>query len=113
MPLTQVTRRPPPLRFADLSQPMQFWELETQQAAPMQKVDTSAGNETANPPAAGLDVTTGQTNQNQELTYLKTSADGNTFTLEGPNLPLGPYTLTAQGQFFKIKSDGTDWYRSG
>jgi|SRR5580693_80673 hypothetical protein len=112
MPTTQVTRRPPPLRFADLSQPMQFWELETQQSAPLNKVDTSKGSYTEAPPAAGLDTTTGQTNQNQEITYIKVSADANTFTLEGNNLPLGPYTLTAQGQVLKIKSDGTDWYKS-
>lgn len=112
MPTSQTTRRPPPLRFAELSEPMKYWELETQQAAPMQKVDTSAGDETANPPAAGLDTTTGQTNQNQEITYVKTSADANTLTLAGSNLPLGPYTLTAQGQVLKIKSDGTFWWKS-
>lgn len=112
MPTTQITRRPPPLRFADLSQPMQFWELETQQSAPLNKVDTSNGSYTEAPPAAGLDTTTGQTNQNQEITYIKISADDNTFTLKGANLPLGPYTLTALGGSFKIKSDGTDWYKS-
>lgn len=112
MPTTKVTRRPPPLRFADLNKAMQAWELETQQAAPLHKVDTSAGNETQTPPAAGLDATTGQTNQNQEITYVKVSADANVFTLEGDNLPLGPFMLTTQGQVLKIKSDGTDWFRS-
>jgi hypothetical protein len=91
---------------------MKYWELETQQAAPLVKVDTSAGSEIQAPPAAGLDNTTGQTNQNSELTYVKVSADGNTFTLEGPNLPLGPYVLTTQGQVLKIKSDGVDWWKS-
>jgi hypothetical protein len=113
MATTQTTRRPPPLRFAsDLSQPMQFWELETQQAQPLNKIDTSEGSYSEAPPAAGLDTTTGQTNQNQELTYVKVSADANTFTLKGPNLPFGPYTLTAQAQFLKIKSDGTEWLRT-
>ena len=91
---------------------MNYWELETQGANPLRTVDTSAGSYTENPPPAGLNESTGQTNQNQEITYVKKSADPNTFTLEGSNLPLGPYILTAQGQVLKIKSDGTDWWKS-
>jgi hypothetical protein len=112
MPTTQTVRRQPPLRNANLSEPMQYWELETQQAAPLIKVDTSAGSFSEAPPSAGTNQSTGQTNQNQEITYIKTSSDANTFTLAGPNLPLGPYTLTAQGGILKIKSDGTDWWKS-
>jgi hypothetical protein len=92
--------------------PLQYWELETQQAAPLHKVDTSAGSYGEAPPPAGSNQMTGQTAQNQEITFIKTSADANTYTLAGPNLPLGPYTLTAQGQVLKIKSDGTSWYKS-
>jgi|ERR1035438_6407184 hypothetical protein len=112
MSTTQTIRRQVPLRHAKLTGPMQFWEMETQQAHPMQEIDTSKGAETMSPPAAGLDSSTGQTNQNQEITYIKTSADTNVFTLQGANLPGGPYTLTAQYQTFKIKSNGAVWYKS-
>jgi hypothetical protein len=112
MTTTQTVRRLPPLRNSNVSDQMQYWELETQQANPLRSVDTSKGSYSENPPPAGLIGTTGQTNQNQEITFVKVSADGNVFTLEGENLPLGPYTLTAQGQVLKIKSDGTDWWRS-
>jgi hypothetical protein len=91
---------------------MRYWELETQQAHPMLKVDTSLGGYTEAPPAAGLNSTTGQTNLGQEITYIKVSADANVFTLAGINLLFGPYTLTAQGSVLKIKSDGTDWLKS-
>jgi hypothetical protein len=115
MPTTQTIRRLPPTKHADLRPEMQFWELETQQVAPLRLVDTSAGSYEENPPEAGLNTSTGQTNQNQEITYKKISADGNTFTLAGVggNLPEGPLTLTAQWQSFKIKSNGTDWYKVG
>jgi hypothetical protein len=112
MPTTPSTRRPPPLQSVKIDLPMQYWELETQQAAPLHKVDTSAGSYGEAPPSAGANQSTGQTNQNQEITLIKVSADGNTYTLSGANLPLGPYTLTAQGQVLKIKSDGTNWWRS-
>lgn len=112
MPTTQTILPPPPLRGSDLSDPMQFWHLNLQQHQPMREVDTTAGNYSEAPPAAGVNPSTGQTNQNQELTYVKISADANTFSLAGANLPLGPYTLTAQGQAFKIKSNGTVWRKS-
>jgi len=111
MATTQSTRRPPPLRFAKLEQPLQYWELETQQSVPMREVDTSAGNYTEAPPSPGLSGTTGQTNQNQEISFTKISADGNTFTLTG--VEGGPYHLTAQYSYLKIKSNGTVWRRTG
>ena len=46
-----------------------------------------------------------------EISYVKTTADGNTYTLNG--VEGGPYTLTAQFGFLKIKSDGTNWWRVG
>lgn len=115
MPTVQTIKRQPPLRFAELSKPMQSWHLELQHAVPMNEVNTSTGGYTENPPPAGLNSTTGETNQNQEITYVKTSADGNTWTLAGiPSapLPFGPYTLTTQGQVLKIKSNGTAWFKS-
>jgi hypothetical protein len=91
---------------------MTYWEQETQQASPLRKVDTTEGRYTEAPPAAGLVGSTGQTNQNSEITYVKTSSDANVFTLAGENLPFGPYTLTAPGSVLKIKSDGADWWPS-
>lgn len=88
------------------------WLFSLQYAHPLNTVDTSAGNEMAAPPPAGLNSSTGQSNQNQELVYTKISSDANTFTLAGNNLPLGPYTLTTQGEVLRIKSDGTNWYKS-
>ena len=113
MPTTQTTLPPPPHRFSNLSVPDKFWQLKLQSAAPMREVDTSSGAYTEAPPAAGVNTSTGQTNQGQEITYTKISADANVFTLAGANLPQGPYTLTTEGQFFKIKSNGTVWRRSG
>lgn len=111
MSTTQTVRRLPPTQRTEITEPMRYWELETQQAAPLRSVDTTAGPYTEAPPPAGLNATTGQTAQNQEITYVKTSSDANSFTLAGPNLPLGPYTLTAHGDFLKIKSDASNWWR--
>lgn len=107
---TQTLRREPPFRFPNAA--MDQWHLETQRIAPMNEVDTSGGSYSEEPPEPGLQGSTGATAQNQEITYVKTSADGNVFTLAGSKLPLGPYTLTAQGDVLKIKSNGTVWYRS-
>lgn len=112
MPTVQTIKRQPPLRFSDLSKAMQSWHLELQHASPLNEVNTSAGGYTEAPPPAGLNTTTGETNLNQELTYIKISADANVWTLQGPNLPLGPYTLTTQSQVLKIMSNGTVWYKS-
>ena len=108
MTTTQTIRRQPPLRNSNVPAQMQYWELETQQANPLVTVDTSDGPETITPPPAGLIGTTGQTNQNQEITYIKTSADANVATIidvEG-----GPYFLIGQFNTVKIKSDGTSWW---
>ena len=111
MPTTPTIRRQVPLRDSNVSAPMQYWELETQQSAPLHEVDTSAGAYSENPPPAGLNNSTGQTAQNQELIYTKVSADANVWTLEGfdGNLPGGPYTLTTYEQTLRIKSNGSVW----
>lgn len=97
-----------------MGKPMEAWHLNLQLHQPMREVDTSGGNYGEAPPPAGLNTATGQSNQNQEITFVKISADGNTWTLSGVggNLPLGPYTLTTRGQVLKIKSNGTVWYKS-
>lgn len=79
--------------------------------APLLIVDTSAGPYAESLPPAGLNSTTGQSNQNQEITYIKSSADANVFTLNGAQG--GPYTLTARYSLMKFKSDGTVWWKSG
>jgi len=112
MTTTQTIRRLPPTRNAKLTKEMQYWELETQGVNPLRTVDTSKGAYDEQPPAAGLNSSTGQTNQNVEITYVKTSEDLHVFTLSGKNLPLGPYTLTEQGSVLKIKSDGVNWWKS-
>ena len=88
---------------------MQYWELETQQSAPLHTVDTASGPYSEAAPPAGLNSTTGQTNQNQEITYVKTSDDSNAYILTG--VEGGPYTLINQFDSLKIKSDGTSWWR--
>lgn len=115
MPTTQTIRRQVPLKNANVTDPMKYWEMETQQSAPLHDVDTSAGSYTESPPPAGLDSATGQTAQNQELIYTKVSSDANTWTLASTNgdLPGGPYTLTNEGQILRIKSNGTVWRRVG
>jgi hypothetical protein len=100
---------PPPLHLG--AEPQKYWNFKVQNLAPLIEVDTSGGNETQSPPSAGVNASTGQTNQNQEITYVKISPDANVFSLQGPNLPFGPYTLAAQSQSFKIKSNGTVWYK--
>ncbi len=78
--------------------------------APLYEVDTSKGSYTEEVPAAGV-LSSGQTGQCKEITFVKTSADGNTYTLKG--VQGGNLTLTAQFSYFKIKSDGTKWWRVG
>lgn len=90
---------------------MQLWFFTLQNAHPLHTVDTSKGSYSEAPPPAGLNEATGQTNQNVEITYTKTSADANTFTLTG--VEGGPYMLHAQYDVIRIKSDGTSWWPVG
>lgn len=114
MATTQTTLFPPPLRdviasiAGRLSQSFQQWFLSVQSLHPLRLVDTTAGPYSEAVPPAGLNSTTGQSNQNQEIVYKKTSADGNTFTLTG--VADGSQTLTAQYSKVRIKSDGTQWW---
>jgi hypothetical protein len=93
---------------------MRYWELETQQAAPLITVDTTDGDEVIALPPAGLASSTGQTNQNRELTYRKTSPDVNTVKITGS--PDGDQILTSNGgaaSRVRFKSDATDWWVVG
>jgi hypothetical protein len=111
MPTSQTVLIPLPERELNLPLTVANWMRMLQNLAPLNEVDTSGGSYSENVPPAGLNAATGQSAQNREITYKKMSADANTYTLNGA--ADGPLTLTAQFSFFKIKSDGTRWVRSG
>lgn len=108
MPTTQTVLFPPPLRGANLTQQLQQWLFTIQNLLPLRLVDTSAGSYSEAVPPAGVNSTTGQSNQNQSILYIKISADANPFTLTG--CANGGQALTAQWSALLIKSDGTRWY---
>lgn len=89
----------------------QLWQFTLQNQLPLVTVDTTSGPVVIGVPPAGLNSTTGQSNQNMEITYVKSSADADTVTVNG--VEGGPYVLAAQYDFLKIKSDGTSWWRTG
>ena len=112
---TQILPPPPTTMGSSLAPVDYHWLLIAQNLQPHNLVDTTAGAYEETAPPAGLNPATGQSAQCKELTYAKTSSDGNTYTLNG--VEGGPYTLTgkpgAPGSFLKIKSDGTKWWRVG
>lgn len=113
MPTTQTVLPPPPFVIdeqIDPRSPIGQWLLEVQAFQPLRLVDTTAGNYSENAPPAGASGSPGITNQNQEITYVKKSADANTFTLNG--VQGGALTLSAQYAHLKIKSDGVNWWRT-
>lgn len=112
MPTTQTIASPPPLAYTKLNEPEQQWLLYVQALQPLLRVDTTAGPYAeALPPAGLINANTGQTNQNMERSYVKTSGDGNVFTLNGAEG--GPLTLSIPFDFMKVKSDGSKWWRIG
>lgn len=117
MPTTQTIAPPPPYgsdKQIDPTSPLGNYIQTLQQLHPLREVDTSGGNYNENVPPPGNNSTTGMSNQNQEIIYIKKSADGNTFTLNaGPNFPQGPKTLVAQYDKLRIKSNGSLWYVVG
>lgn len=110
MPTTQITLPPPTTHGSNLSPSDYGWEQLVQNAIPLNLVDTSKGSYAESAPTAGV-ATSGQSGQCKEITYVKTSSDANTYTLNG--VQGGPYTLSTQYQFLKIKSDGTNWWLDG
>jgi hypothetical protein len=111
MPTTQILPQSPTTQGSNLSQTDYLWMLVMLGLQPLYEVDTSAGSYAEDAPPAGLTGSTWQSGQCKEITYVKTSADGNTYTLNGAQG--GALTLTAQYQYLKIKSDGTNWWRTG
>ncbi len=110
MGTTQTTLFDPPVRRSNLEDPIKKYLFTIQQLHPLRAVDTTNGGYGETPPPAGVEAT-GQSNQNMEITYIKTSSDGNTFTLSG--VEGGPYHLMAQYDVIKIKSDATNWWPVG
>jgi glucose dehydrogenase len=116
MGIKQTTLFPPPVRDSSISDPQRKYLFSLQNLHPLVEVDTSAGNVVIALPNAGLtNSQTGQSNQNQEITYVKTSADGNTVTLTGAIG--GNQVLTTQspnaGSCVRFKSNATGWYLVG
>lgn len=110
MPTSTFLPPPPTTQNSNLSSADHQWLLISQNLQPLYEVDTTAGDYAESPPAAGV-LSSGQTGQCREITYVKISSDGHTYTLNG--VEGGPYTLTTQYSFLKIKSDGTNWWKVG
>ena len=117
MTTSQTQLFPPPIRTnavdskGYLAIPLRQWLFTLQNLLPLVTVDTTAGDAVLALPAAGLNSTTGQSNQNMEITYRKISADANTVTItgsaDGPQvLTTGDASATSRVRF---KSDGTSW----
>jgi hypothetical protein len=104
--------RTPPLRATTIEKVIQQWLLAVGQRLPLREADTSGGPYSEALPPAGLSSgATGETNQNQEISFVKTSADGNNFTITGA--ASGTVVLAAQYDHARFKSDGQFWYRVG
>jgi len=112
---TQTILFPPPVRQSNIAEPMQKWFFTLQALLPLVTIDTTDGDVVIDLPPAGLNASTGQSNQNMEITYRKISSDGNTATIKGS--PDGPVTLSAgdgsAASRVKFKSDGTNWWITG
>lgn len=111
MPTTQTVLFPPPLRGSELPQPIQKYLFTLQMLQPLRVGDTTTGPYAEDLPPAGLNSTTGQSNQNQEIIYVKGSVDANNWTINGAIS--GAVVLAAQYDFARFKSDGTSWWRVG
>ena len=108
MTTTQTNLFPPAIRGAGLGPQVEKFLLTLQMLLPLVVVDTTSGNQVIALPPAGLNSSTGQSNQNQEIIYLKTSADANTVTLTGA--VGGNVVLASQYALARFKSDGTEWF---
>lgn len=107
---TQTQLPQPTRRGSNLSDSDYMWLLLVQLQSPRIDVDTTGGNVAIALPPAGLSSSTGQTAQNQELIYVKTSADVHTVMITGA--ASGTVTLTTQWQVARFKSNGTNWIQS-
>jgi hypothetical protein len=113
MPTTPYLPQPPTQMGTNLSPTDYSWQLIVQGLAPLFEVDTSKGSYSETVPAAGVNPAnpaTGQSAQGKEIIYVKTSADSNTYTLNG--VQGGPLILKKFLDVIRIKSDGTNWWSS-
>jgi hypothetical protein len=111
MATTETTLFPPPLRESKLSEPEQRYLASLQRLLPLRIGDTSGGPYAEALPPAGVNTTTGQSNQNQELIYKKMSPDANVWTITGG--AEGSQTISVQYGAIRFKSDGTNWWVVG
>lgn len=113
MKVVQTTLFPPPVRDTSLSESLRKYFFSVQMLLPLATVDSSDGGGTITLPAPGVNpgALTGQSNQNQELIYIKVSADANPVIIHGAIS--GDVTLAAQWAFARFKSNATDWFRVG
>jgi hypothetical protein len=97
-----------------IATPFRQWLFSVQNLHPLVAVNTAAASVVIALPPAGVQAA-GQSNQNMEITYRKTSLDGNTLTITGS--ADGTVILTlgdgSAGSLAKFKSDGTSWWRTG
>jgi hypothetical protein len=117
---SQTQLYPPPTRSAAvddkgfIAKPFRQWLFTVQNLLPLVTVNTAAGNVVIALPPAGLNNTTGESNQNSEIVYRKTSSDANTVTITGS--PDGSQVLTSNvgaASRVRFKSDGTSWWVVG
>jgi hypothetical protein len=110
MSVKQTTLFPPAFRDSKLAPTEQRYLFTLQRQLPLVEIDTSGGNVVIALPPAGLNSTTGESNQNQEIIYVKTSADANTVTINGALS--GTVVLTMQYEAARFKSNATSWIES-
>lgn len=116
MSVKQTTLFPPPVRDESISDSLRGYLFSLQRKEPLVAIDTTAGSVVVALPQPGLtNSQTGQSNQNQEIAYVKISADANTVTISGA--VGGNQVLTTQtpnpGSCVRFKSDATNWYVVG
>ncbi len=116
MSTKQTTLFPPPLRGSSLSPPEQKYLFTLQMLGPLRVGDTTAAPYAEDLPNAGLDPTgsSGQSNQNQEIIYVKKAGGANAWTINGA---VGGAVVITSDVFptnlARFKSDGTNWWRAG
>jgi hypothetical protein len=121
MKITQTQLFPPPTLPAAVDDegflgiPLRQWLFTVQYLLPLVTVDTSGGDVTIQLPAAGLSGSTGQSNQNMEITYRKITHDARVVIINGSAdgpviLSTGDKSASSRARF---KSDGTSWWVVG
>lgn len=112
MSVKQTTLFPPPVRDTSISDALRKYLFSLQMLGPLNIVDTTLAPEVIALPQPGLTSSqTGQSNQNQELIFIKGSADANTVQITGAIS--GTVILTKQYDVARFKSDATSWWVAG